>query len=194
MIDNISDTRKMREASMRRIFTVIFLLAGVQVAGAAGAACPDYLAQDVRKLRSSDEINLCEAFGGRPMLIVNTASHCGFTPQFEGLEALHRQYEGRGLAVIGVPSNDFRQAAKDEETAARICYINYGVTFTMLSQQKVTGPDAHPIFQALGREAGAPRWNFTKYLVDRNGIIVQRFDTMVEPTSPEVRKAIESVL
>jgi len=176
------------------ILSAILILTAAPTMEAAEFVCPDYLSQDLRKLRSSEEINLCKEFGGRPMLIVNTASHCGFTPQFEGLEALHQQYKERGLVVLGVPSNDFHQAAKDEEIAAQVCYVNYGVTFTMLSQQKVTGPDAHPIFRRMEREAGAPRWNFTKYLIDRDGKVVERFDTMVDPMSPAVRAAIESVL
>ncbi len=161
---------------------------------AAENACPAYLDQDVRKLRSTEQVNICKAFTGRPLLIVNTASRCGFTPQFEGLEALHQRYKDRGLAVLGVPSNDFRQAAPDEETAAKVCFINYGVTFTMLSQQKVLGPDAHPVFQELGRRAGQPTWNFNKYLIDRNGNVVERFESTVEPMSERLRTAVESVL
>lgn len=179
---------------MIRMLAALTWLALAPLSHALEKTCPDYLSQEVRKLRSSERIDLCDAFGGRPMLIVNTASHCGFTPQFEGLEALYQLYKDRGLVVLGVPSNDFRQAAKDEETAAKVCYVNYGVTFTMLAQQKVTGPDAHPLFLRLGREAGPPEWNFTKYLVDREGRIVRRFDTAVEPMSPALREAVESVL
>jgi glutathione peroxidase len=93
-----------------------------------------------------------------------------------------------------VPSNDFRQAAKDEESAARVCFVNYGVTFVMLSQQKVRGPDAHPLFQELNRSAGPPEWNFNKYLVDRDGNVLERFDSAVDPMSPLMRAAVESVL
>ncbi|MDX2461689.1 MAG: glutathione peroxidase [Gammaproteobacteria bacterium] len=152
------------------------------------------LDHDVRKLRSKEHINLCDEFAGKPLLIVNTASHCGFTPQFEGLEALHQRYKDAGLAVLGVPSNDFRQAARDEEAAARVCFVNYGVTFTMLSEQKVLGPDAHALFREMSRVAGSPKWNFNKYLVDRDGNVVQRFDSGVGPMSSTLRKAVESVL
>lgn len=158
------------------------------------ANCPDILNHEVRKLRSTESVNLCDAFAGKPLLIVNTASHCGFTPQFETLEALHQTYKDRGLEILGVPSNDFRQAARDEEAAARICYVNYGVTFTMLAPQRVRGPDAHPVFQVLGRDAGEPTWNFNKYLIDRSGAIVQRFDSATDPMSSELRAAIEAVL
>ena len=161
---------------------------------AVGQTCPSYLDHDMRKLRSDERLNLCREFAGKPLLIVNTASRCGFTPQFEGLEALHRQYKARGLAVVGVPSDDFKQAAPDEETAAKVCFVNYGVTFTMLSQQKVRGPGAHPVFRALGEQAGEPTWNFNKYLVNRHGAVVERFDSRVEPLSDRLRKAVESVL
>lgn len=158
------------------------------------APCSGLLDHEVRKLRSEERINLCDEFAGKPLLIVNTASHCGFTPQFEGLEALYQQYKDAGLAVLGVPSDDFRQAAADESEAARVCFVNYGVTFTMLSQQKVRGADAHPVFAELARSAGPPRWNFTKYLVDRDGKVVRRFDSAVKPMSSTMRKAVESVL
>ncbi len=179
---------------MRRMIAALVTATAMPIAHAAEQGCAAYLSEDVRKLRSSEQINLCDAFKGNALLIVNTASHCGFTPQFSGLEALHQQYKDRGLTVVGVPSNDFRQAAADEETAAKVCYINYGVTFTMLSQQKVRGPDAHPIFQELNRRVGEPSWNFNKYLVDRDGNVVERFDSTVDPMSARLRKAVESVL
>ncbi len=161
---------------------------------ASGKACAAYLDQDIRKLRSEERINLCEAFAGKPLLVVNTASHCGFTHQFAGLEALYQAYKEQGLEVLGVPSNDFRQAEQDEEKAARICYVNYGVTFTMLSQQQVRGPNAHPVFQELGRKVGEPSWNFNKYLLDRDGNVVKRFGSGVEPMSEELREAVEALL
>ncbi|MDX1513336.1 MAG: glutathione peroxidase [Gammaproteobacteria bacterium] len=180
---------------MNRLFAVVALAASsAAFSPAAGAGCPGFLDQDVRKLRSTENINICREFAGKPILIVNTASRCGFTPQFEGLERLHQAYRDRGLAVVGVPSDDFQQAAPDEETAAQVCFVNYGVTFTMLSQQKVLGPDAHPMFRELGRRAGEPSWNFNKYLVDRQGNVVERFDSRVEPMSDRLRESVESVL
>ena len=179
---------------MRTLIAAALLASSFPGAYAAEWQCPAYLSEEVRKLRSSEQINLCEQFAGKPLLIVNTASRCGFTPQFAGLESLHQRYKDRGLAIVGVPSNDFNQAAKDEETAAKVCYVNYGVTFTMLSQQKVRGADAHPMFRELGRRAGEPTWNFNKYLVDRHGNVVQRFDSRVEPMSDELRAAVEAVL
>ena len=179
---------------MRLLLACLLVACTCPAAFAAESACPSYLSDEVRMLRSSERIDICASFAGRPLLIVNTASHCGFTPQFAGLEALYQRYKDRGLVVVGVPSNDFRQEAKDEETAATICYVNYGVTFTMLSQQKVRGPDAHPMFRELGRRVGEPTWNFHKYLVDRNGNVVAHFDSRVEPMSETLRAAVESVL
>ena len=179
---------------MRLLVAWILLASAFPSAFAAEAECPAYLSDAMRKLHSGERIDLCASFAGKPLLIVNTASYCGFTPQFEGLEALHRRYSDRGLVVVGVPSDDFKQAAEDEATAAQICYVNYGVTFTMLSQQRVRGPDAHPMFRELGRRAGEPTWNFNKYLVDRDGNVVARFDSRVEPMSETLRAAVESLL
>lgn len=160
----------------------------------AQAACPDYLNQDVRKLRSTESVNLCEAYAGKPMLIANTASHCGYTPQFKDLEEVHQTYKDQGLVVAGFPSNDFRQEAKTEEETATICYVNYGVTFDMYTEMAVRGDDAHPLFQGLAAEQGAPRWNFTKYLVDKDGKVVATFGSSTRPTDPEVTTAIENLL
>jgi glutathione peroxidase len=158
------------------------------------ADCPAFLDHDLKKLRSSQGVNLCKEYAGRPLLIVNTASHCGFTPQFKGLEALHQKYKTRGLAVVGFPSDDFKQEAKDEAETADVCYVNYGVTFTMLSPSVVTGRAANPVFQELGHRSGAPSWNFNKYLVSADGKVVQRFDSRVRPDSIELQQAIERLL
>lgn len=158
------------------------------------ADCTPHLDQEARKLGSSERIKLCTAFSGAPFMVVNTASHCGFTSQFGELEALYQAYKSRGFKILGVPSNDFQQAAQDEDTGARICYLNFGVTFTMLSPQHVRGQNAHPLFQELTRKAGGPDWNFNKYLLDRNGDLVQRFGSNAAPMSRAVRKAVEALL
>ena len=158
------------------------------------ADCPAFLDQDFKKLRSSQSVNLCKQFAGRPLLIVNTASHCGFTPQFKGLEALHRKYQARGLVVVGFPSDDFQQEAKDEAETADVCYLNYGVTFTMLSPSAVTGSAANPVFQELNRRSTAPAWNFNKYLVSSDGKLIRHFGSRVAPESTELNQAIEQLL
>ena len=162
-------------------------------AAEASATCPAYLNQDLVKLRSSEHINICEAHAGKPLLIVNTASHCGFTPQFKGLQALHEKYKDRGLVVIGFPSDDFHQEAKDAAETADVCYINYGVKFTMVSASSVKGKDANPIFQELARQTKEPSWNFNKYLISPDGK-VEHFGSMTSPESKSIQKAIEAVL
>jgi glutathione peroxidase len=161
---------------------------------ALGADCPAFLNHDFKKLRSSQSINLCTEYAGKPLLIVNTASHCGYTPQFKGLEALHQKYKARGLVVVGFPSDDFKQEAKDEAETADVCYVNYGVTFTMLSPSAVTGSAANPVFQELGRRSDPPSWNFNKYLVGADGKVVEHFDSGVRPDSVELQQAIEQLL
>lgn len=134
-------------------------------------------------------------FRGRPMLVANTASFCGYTPQYAGLEALHRRYGPRGLVVLGVPSNDFNQESGDPAAIRQFCEANYDVTFPMAMPAHVRGPEAHPLFAFLAaRGGGAPRWNFHKYLVARDGMTVQGFATRVAPDTPEVIRAIEAAL
>ena len=171
-----------------------FIAAAALLAASQAAACPDYLDTEMRKLHSMQTVNLCEAAAGKPLLIVNTASHCGFTSQFAGLEALNQQYRERGLTVIGFASDDFRQAAKDEETAAQICYVNYGVTFTMLAPSHVRGEAANGVFAELSRQAQAPGWNFNKYVVDREGRVTAHFGSSTQPDSDDLKIAIEEVL
>ena len=148
--------------TLARLALLLLLMPWLAVAG----ECPAHLDVTLKKLRSNETLNLCEAFPGRPLLIVNTASHCGFTPQFKSLEAIHGRFADKGLVVLGFPSDDFRQEADTEEKTAEICYINYGVTFTMFAPLSVKGETAHPLFKELARQSRAPGWNFTKYLVD----------------------------
>lgn len=161
---------------------------------AAGDAAPSLLDHTMRRLHSNETVNLRERYAGKALLIVNTASFCGFTGQFAKLEALHREYKDRGLSVIGFPSDDFRQEAADESKTAEVCFVNYGVSFDMYAPISVRGDAAHPLFRALASQSAAPRWNFYKYLVDRQGRVVGRFSSMVEPDSAELRTAIEKTL
>jgi glutathione peroxidase len=179
---------------MRWIAAGIAFLAAATLASGASAACPDVLDHDMRKLRSKETVKLCEVYAGKPVLVINTASHCGFTPQFKGLEALYREYKDRGLAVAGFPSDSFNQEADSEEATAEMCYINYGVTFDMYAEIPVKGDDAHPLFADLAAAQGAPRWNFTKYLVDSEGNVVARWGSRTTPEDPELRAAIETAL
>jgi glutathione peroxidase len=158
------------------------------------AACPAYLDHDFKRLRSSGTLNLCKEFAGKPLLIVNTASHCGFTGQFEGLEALYQKYRARGLVVVGFPSDDFFQEAGSEAETAEVCYVNYGVKFPMLAPTSVKGKEANPVFRELARQTRAPSWNFNKYLVAPDGRVVGYFGSTTDPDSRELTAAIDKLL
>nr|WP_246484214.1 glutathione peroxidase [Marivibrio halodurans] len=135
---------------------------------------------------------------GGPILVVNTASLCGYTGQYEGLQALHERYADRGLTVVGVPSDDF--GGQEYETAAEIkafCTGAYGVTFPLAARAPVRGAEAHPFYRWARETLGAdkaPRWNFHKYLIAPDGRLVAAFDTRIEPRAPEVLQAIEALL
>ena len=169
-------------------------LASKAAGAAAVAACPAFLDREFRRLHSSERVNLCAVAAGRPVLLVNTASHCGFTSQFRGLQALHEKYGPRGLVVIGFPSDSFDQEADDAAKTAEVCYVNFGVKFTMVETTPVTGPNANAVFRELARQSRAPAWNFEKYLVAADGRVVQRFGSRVTPESPELTGAIEQLL
>ena len=159
--------------------------------GAESAALFDHA---LRRLHADEVVRLADRFAGQPVLVVNTASHCGFTRQFRELEAIHQKYKDRGLKVAGFPSDDFRQEADDEAKTAEVCFENFGVTFDMFAPIPVTGDKAHPLFREIARQSAAPEWNFHKYLIDRNGRVVATFPSRVNPDAPEVQSAIEKIL
>jgi glutathione peroxidase len=139
-----------------------------------------------------------EQFAGHPVLLVNVASFCGFTPQYADLQTLHERYRGKGLVVLGVPSNDFgAQEPKAEAEIARFCETSYGVTFPMTSKQTVIGPKAHALYRWIATEAGegaAPKWNFHKYLIGRDGGLKGAWPSRVSPTSGEITSAVDAEL
>ena len=146
---------------------------------------------------SKQSFNLSE-LKGKPVLIVNTASRCGFTPQYAGLEQLHQDYKDRGLVVLAFPCDQFaHQEPGSDEEIAQFCSVNFGVSFPVMSKINVNGKDAHPLFvwlkhQAPGKLGNAVKWNFTKFLVSRDGKSVKRFAPKVEPA--DLRSEIEKVL
>ncbi len=160
---------------------------------ASEQSCDDFTNVTIRKLRSKESINLCQ-FKGRPLLIVNTASNCGFTSQFKGLEALYQKYQEQGLVILGFPSDDFFQEEDDEKETAKVCYINYGVTFPMFATSEVRGSDANPIFKYLNEQTSSPYWNFYKYVVSADRSTVQRFNSKTKPNSEKLTKAIEQAI
>ncbi|WP_372624718.1 glutathione peroxidase [Falsiroseomonas sp.] len=134
-------------------------------------------------------------FRGRALLVVNTASFCGFTPQYAALQRLHERFEARGFAVLGVPSNDFRQESEDNARIRDFCDTMFGISFPMAALTRVRGQGAHPLFAWLAARAGGPpRWNFHKYLVSRDGTGVRSFPTATEPEAPILVRAIEAAL
>lgn len=178
---------------MKNIIAIIVLFT-INTSFVNAASCPDYLNVDIEVLRSKETINICENFANKPMLIVNTASHCGFTPQFKGLEALHKEYKDQGLVVLGFPSDSFKQEADTKEETAEVCYINYGVTFQMFNEVAVRGDNAHPIFKELARQSKQPSWNFNKYLLDKNGNVIEHYGSMTKPDSKKMHDSIKKIL
>ena len=160
----------------------------------AGAACPALLNKSLPSLDERPR-SLCE-FQDKVLLIVNTASQCGYTPQYEGLEALYRKYRDQGFVVLGFPSNDFGgQEPGSNKEIASFCVNQYAVDFPMFAKSSVRGAQANALFAELARTTGsAPRWNFHKYLVDRSGKEVRSFDTRVAPEDPRLVGAINDLL
>ena len=158
-------------------------------------ACPPILQFESKPLRGGAPVNFCEAYAGKVILAVNTASQCGFTPQFKGLEALYQEFKGRGLVVLGFPSNDFKQEHDNPEQTAQVCYVNYGVTFPVFARSTVTGEAANPFFKELARQTGVtPQWNFQKYVVSREGKVLKAFPSNVPPDDVLLRATIEAAL
>lgn len=172
---------------------LVVALASAILPGLAAAACPPLL--DVKATSIDGKpVDLCQ-YAGRPILVVNTASRCGFTPQFEKLEALYRQYGQQGLVVLGFPSNDFRQELESNEAVGKFCRTVYGVQFPMMERSAVSGEAANPFFRKLAAAAQeAPRWNFHKYLVAPDGRTVHSFQTHVEPDAPAIMSKLGPML
>jgi len=157
-------------------------------------SCAAWLNHTFRQLHSKQQVDLCKLTADRPVLIVNTASNCGFTPQFKALEALHKKYKDQGLVVIGFPSDDFFQEENDEKDTANVCYVNYGVTFTMLQTTAVRGSDVNPIFKYLAEQTTSPKWNFYKYLISRDGKRIKHFNSRMAPNDQAFVAAVEAIL
>ena len=134
-------------------------------------------------------------YRGDVVLVVNTATECGYTPQLRGLEALYREHRSAGLVVLGFPANDFAgQEPRSNDEIAEFCEANYGVTFPMFAKSVVTGEGANALFRRLGAAAGAPEWNFNKYLVDRDGKVVARFGAGTEPDAADLVRRLDPLL
>jgi len=159
------------------------------------ASCPSILNHRFNRLQDDAPRHLCQ-YAGKVVLVVNTASYCGFTSQYEGLEALHAKYQAKGLVVLGFPSNDFgNQEPGDSKQIADFCFNTYGVKFPMFAKTSVSGKDANPLHAELARVTGtAPKWNFYKYLIDRQGRVVGSYSSRVAPSDKQLVGEIEKAL
>jgi glutathione peroxidase len=157
--------------------------------------CNPMLNFETKKLHSKKTVNFCEKFNDKVLLVVNTASQCGFTPQFKELESLYQKYKDQGLEIVGFPSNDFRQEYKSEEQTASLCFKNFGVTFTMVSTSAVTGENKNSFYQTLADKTGKePDWNFNKYLIDKDMKNFEHFSSRIEPLNSSLEEKIIEIL
>lgn len=179
--------------SLAKVLVLGVLLGVSALVFAAGGGLLD---QTYRPLAGKTPVNLYKAYRGQVLLVVNTASKCGFAPQFEALEGLHARYKAKGFAVLGFPSGDFMaQEYTDEKQIQEFCTLTYGVKFPMFQKVHVTGDEATPLYKALLKATGdAPKWNFHKYLIGRDGKVAANFGSRTKPDAPEVIAAIEAAL
>jgi glutathione peroxidase len=161
---------------------------------AAEPPCPPILDHKFANLMD-EPISLCQ-FRGKVALIVNTASECGYTPQYDGLEKLYRRYSDKGFVVLGFPANDFgAQEPGSNKQIAQFCQVNYGITFPVFAKTAVVGATANPLFRQLAARTGQPpKWNFHKYLVDKSGQQITAFESAVEPEDRRLTSQIEKLL
>ena len=171
------------------------LFGGAAQAAAEPAACPPLLNKTFPRLQDEKPQSLCQ-YSGKVLLVVNTASYCGFTDQYKGLEALHAKYKDRGLVVLGFPSNDFgNQEPGTAKEIADFCTNTYGVKFPMFAKSSVRGDQANPLFTELSKASGTrPKWNFYKYLVGRNGQVIDSYSSMTAPDDRDLVRDIEKAL
>lgn len=176
---------------MRVVVTLLLALAAM-----SARACPENLDFSFRPLLGEKPVHLCEEYAGKVVLVVNTASKCGFTSQYEGLEQLYREFGKQGLVVLGFPSNDFGgQEPGTEAEIKAFCRSTYGVEFPMFEKTSVKSGGNNAFFQRLAAVSGeAPKWNFYKYLLDREGNIVKVFSSMTAPDAERLRESIKSLL
>ena len=166
------------------------------VGGTSYADCPDALDYHSRPLAEESPVHLCDVMAGKVVLVVNTASKCAYTPQYEGLEKLYERYRHRGLVVAGFPSNEFSgQEPGTEKQIQDFCYLTYAVEFPMFEKVRVKGDSANPFFRHLAKVTGQqPLWNFHKYVLDRNGRVVASFPSQVTPEDERLVNLIEELL
>ncbi len=183
-------------ARSKSLSMLLLFMAAVGSVPATASSCPKTLDHTVGRLAEEGQVNLCQEYLGRVVVVVNTASKCGFTPQYDGLEALYKKYGDRGFVVLGFPSNDFgEQEPGTEEQIQDFCRMTYGVKFPMFQKSNVRLENADPLYKVLGDLAKEyPQWNFHKYVLDRNGNLAASVPSQVSPQDPQFVKLIESLL
>lgn len=182
-------------AAMLFIASLFGLTSPASAQTPTAGACPAILKHQFNRLQDEAPQNLCQ-YAGKVTLIVNTASYCGFTSQYQGLEALYAKYAAKGLVVLGFPSNDFgKQEPGSSKEIADFCYNTYGVKFPMFSKSVVSGSKPNPLYVELAKATGkTPEWNFHKYLVDRSGKVIASFPSDLGPESAAIVGSIEAAL
>ena len=181
------------QAQIRKVLAAVLLLTAAQ---GASASCPPALDFYKRPLAADTAVHLCDVMRGKVVLVVNTASKCAYTPQYDGLEKLYDRYREQGLVVAGFPSNDFAGQEPGTESQIReFCRLTYAVEFPMFEKTRVRGASADPFYKHLAALAGEqPRWNFHKYLIDREGRVVASFPSQVKPEDQRLIESIEALL
>lgn len=172
---------------------LLFIMTAFMSSSAFAGACPALLNHKFKTVTGA-EVDLCQ-YAYRAILVVNTASRCGYTPQFSKLQALYDKYKEKGFVVVGFPSNDFRQELTSNKEVGEFCQVNYGVSFPMMEKSSVTGANANPLYKQLTQFSGEqPGWNFHKYLISPGGKDVYSFATRLEPDAPEILGRLKPML
>jgi glutathione peroxidase len=180
----------MKDTEMKYLLAGVIAMCASQL---ASAACPEIYNHQFTTLQGK-KIDLCD-YQNKPILVVNTASKCGFTPQFEALEGMYKKYKAQGLLVIGFPSNDFRQDPGDNKAIGDFCKMTYGVQFPMVTKSSVTGANANSFYKQLAAKTGvAPQWNFYKYVILPGAKDIYAFESTVTPDSAEIMGKIKPSL
>jgi glutathione peroxidase len=201
-VKKISPLNGNQEDGRNMLFRALIFAAGfalfpvhaITPVAAAEAGCPALLNYNASNLMD-EPVSLCQ-YAGKVLLVVNTASNCGYTPQYDGLEKLYRRYRDKGFAVLGFPANDFgSQEPGTNKEIAEFCQVNYNISFPVFAKSSVVGAKANPLFRELASQTGKPpRWNFHKYLLDRAGRPVAAFESAVEPDDHRLISQIEKLL
>ena len=179
---------------MKKLLLITSMLLSLTVMDSEANQCPKALDFEIKRLGEERVESLC-TYKGNVILVVNTASKCGFTPQYEGLERLYREKKEQGFVVLGFPSHDFYQEPAPEQDIKDFCNLTYDVKFPMFTKVNVRGDKAHPFYKNLARETNSsPKWNFWKYLIDRDGKVIESYSMVTNPNGQKLAKKIDELL